>query len=158
MWHNSSEQGRDLDDNVTVHPQARRDRFDFLCREIDRLIARHSSMPTKRLKSLVSAQINAHLDEIDQMNQAMYLEEMTEREKAVHREPGYFSTSPGIYQALGVGLLLVTLGLIFGVYLMAMLGGVITLLVLTQTTATAPEPQAEPEPPTPARERWQWTP
>jgi len=141
-----------------VHPQARRDRFEFLCREIDRLIARHSSMPTPRLKNLVSAQIDAYLDEIDELNQAIYADQMAEKEKDTPERPGYFSTAPGIYQALGVGLLLVVLGLAFGVYLMAMLGGVITLLVINQATSTAPERAEDPEPPTPARERWRWTP
>lgn len=115
-------------------------------------------MPNQRLKSIVSDQINAHLDEIDELNRATYAEQLAEKENYVPKQPGYFSTTPGNLQAMGVGLLLVLLGFLFGVYLMAMLGGAIVVLVINQSGATPPEPPADPEPPTPARERWEWSP
>lgn len=146
---------------MTAHPQEKQERCDFLCREIDRLILRHKVMPTDDLRERVDAQIKSHLREIDALNL-----EMEEEQRAAQRAaevaaepapPGYFSTTPGIYQAMGVGLIFAVLGLIFGMYLMVFFGGVIVLASITSWMRPSPEPQKAP-PQVIGRKRREWTP
>lgn len=152
------EQGRNLGDNVTVHPQQRQERFDFLCREIDRLILRHTAMPMDSLKAIVGAQIEEHLREIETLRAELEQEQRVAVETTpAPSPPGYFSSGPGLYQAMGVGLLFALLGMIFGVYLMVFFGGIIVLVSITSWMRPTPPPPVAP-PPVIDRKRWEWTP
>lgn len=133
-----------------MNPQEREERYEFLCREIDRLIERHKAMPTDDLKSRVAAEINSCFREIDEMDQqAQY-----ELEHA--KELGWRSPSFGhhrAYPAIGAGVICVFLGVVFGVALLV-LGGMLVLLVaassLTRGRGRMAQ-QAEPK-------RWEWKP
>lgn len=131
-----------------TNPQRREERYEFLCREIDRLIERHKAMPTDDLKSRVAAEINACFREIDEMDQQAQ-QELEQAKESGWSVPGFGHHR--VYPAIGAGVICVFLGVVFGVALLV-LGGLLVLLATVSSLTRgrgAPQPEAR---------RWEWKP